>query len=524
MAEEKLEVVITAKDETGGMFTKLGGVLKGGLFAAAGVAVTGLTAVGGGLAYSIQQAMSAQEVQAQLQAVLESTGGTAGVTADMANRLATEYGNLTRFEDDAVLAGENMLLTFTNIGGEIFPWATSAMLDMSQALGQDLKSSAIQLGKALNDPIGGVTALRRVGVAFDEDTQGLIETLVEEGDIMSAQEIILQELQKEFGGSAEAAGQTFAGQLERLQNTFGNVAETVGTAFLPTLQQLGERLINFVQGDQFQGWVETISNWLMNELPVAIQKASDFWTNELKPSIDEFWPILRDDLLPALGEVVKFLGTLLPPIIKAFVEGWRIQIQVIEFFLAPFKRAIDGFGVLKTQIEEVIGPLDEIKNRFTEFFERIKNIDWAELGRSIIQGIISGLTTSVANLLSTASDIATDVVNTMKSILGISSPSKVMEEQIGKQMGLGIQQGLMTSLDALQTSLAPQLTTTIMPIANALAPALATTSANGSVGVPAAAGRNITIQISAGTILSFTDEAGLERVLKPLVEKWMGVT
>src|SRR3989304_7377426 len=102
---------------------------------------------------------------------------------------------VTRFGDEAILSGENMLLTFTNIGKDVFPEATEVMLDMSQALGQDIKSSAIQLGKALQDPIQGVTALRRGGGNFTEDQQKMIESMGEAGDLLGGHKVIFPEVQ-----------------------------------------------------------------------------------------------------------------------------------------------------------------------------------------------------------------------------------------------------------------------------------------------------------------------------------------
>jgi hypothetical protein len=146
--------------------------------------------------------------------------------------------HLTKFSDDTVQSGENMLLTFTNIGKDVFPQATKTVLDMSQALGQDTKSSAIQLGKALNDPITGVTALQRVGVTFNQTQKDLIKTYMQHGETAKAQGVILQELQKEFGGSAEAAGKTFGGQLTILNQYIDDVKQNIGDALIPVLARL----------------------------------------------------------------------------------------------------------------------------------------------------------------------------------------------------------------------------------------------------------------------------------------------
>jgi len=135
----------------------------------AAAALGAVTAVGAFFKSAVDEAAEAEQNLAQLENVIKSTGGVAGVTAESITNMASELQKITTFSDDAIIAGDNLLLTFTNIGKDVFPEATKTMLDMSQALGQDISSSAIQLGKALNDPVNGITALSRVGVSFTED-------------------------------------------------------------------------------------------------------------------------------------------------------------------------------------------------------------------------------------------------------------------------------------------------------------------------------------------------------------------
>jgi hypothetical protein len=104
---------------------------------------------------------------------------------------------------------------------------------MSAALGQDLQGSIIMIGKALNDPIQGVTALRRVGVSFTQSQMEMIQSLVDSNQTLEAQKLILGELQTEFGGAAEAMGDTFTGQVNKLKVAFGNLGEAIGTKMLP---------------------------------------------------------------------------------------------------------------------------------------------------------------------------------------------------------------------------------------------------------------------------------------------------
>ena len=113
---------------------------------------------------------------------------------------------MTTYSDDAVQAGQNMLLTFTNIGKETFPEATKTLLDMATAMNggatasaEQLSSQAIQLGKALNDPVQGLSALSRVGVTFTEEQKNVIKTMAETGNVAGAQKLIIAELNREFG-------------------------------------------------------------------------------------------------------------------------------------------------------------------------------------------------------------------------------------------------------------------------------------------------------------------------------------
>ena len=170
----------------------------------------------------------AQNQMAQVQASLKSTGGAAGVTAGQIDELARSIKKMSSYDDDAIKGMDAILLTFTKVGKDVFPQATQAIVDMSAKLKQDLKSSAIQVGKALNDPIKGLTALQRVGVSFSETQKAMIKSMVESGKTMDAQKIILRELATEFGGSAAAARNTLGGALDALKISIADTYKAIG--------------------------------------------------------------------------------------------------------------------------------------------------------------------------------------------------------------------------------------------------------------------------------------------------------
>lgn len=170
----------------------------------------------------------AEFAQAQLAAALKSTGNVAAQTVDGLNEHAAALARVSVFDDDVISGAQALLLTFTQIRGPIFRDATQAILNVAQAMGTDLRSATIQVGKALNDPILGLTALSRAGIQFSEAQKETIKQLMETNRIVDAQRVILAELDKQFAGSAEAARNTFGGALKGLQNDIGNLLTISG--------------------------------------------------------------------------------------------------------------------------------------------------------------------------------------------------------------------------------------------------------------------------------------------------------
>jgi hypothetical protein len=222
------------------------GKLGKGLKALAIAGAAGFAAIGVGrfIRDSIEGLREHNKVVRQTEAVVKSTGGAAGLSVKQITRLSEALERKTAVDADVIQSGANMLATFTNVkdeagrGNKIFSQATATVLDMSVALGTDTKGAAIQLGKALNDPIKGVGALSRVGVTFTAQQKAQIKTLVESGNRLGAQKIILAELRKEFGGSAEAA----ASPIARLVVLFRQLQDIVGGVFLPALNTLAKGL------------------------------------------------------------------------------------------------------------------------------------------------------------------------------------------------------------------------------------------------------------------------------------------
>jgi len=257
----------------------------------AGAAIaTGFTAM---VANGVSGAMEAEDAAAQLDAVLESTAGAAGMTKEALIKMGDAMELTTKFSSEQVQAGEAILLTFTGIGKKTFPDATKAAADMAQALGTDVSSQAMVLGKALNDPVAGISKLTKVGVVFTDEQKKQVTAMAEAGDVAGAQKIILAELNKEFGGSAEAAGGTLSGKLIILKNAFGAVSEKIVSALMPYL-------------DKFVAWVSANMPQIEAKMTTAFKGVSNFIKNYVVPVLT----FLFDHIGAIKNAILIFVGAL----------------------------------------------------------------------------------------------------------------------------------------------------------------------------------------------------------------------
>jgi phage-related protein len=335
----------------------------------------------GGLALALKAGISewaqSAKVAAQTEAVLRSTGGAANVTAKQVDDLAQSLLNKSGIDDEVIKTGENMLLTFSSIrnevgkGNDVFNQATQAVTDMDVAMThgnttqESLAKTAILVGKALNDPVKGATALRRVGVQLTDAQTKQIAAFVKSGDTMKAQKVILAELTKEFGGSAKALGDTMPGALSKLKNNFDNLAGSIVTGLAPAFNTAISGLNTFVSRlSAARGFQAKIS--------VVFDVAKDAFT-AVRKKIDEFL---------FGGGTQQFGGA----------QGIRVDSK---------KVTVDPGMVSK----------------FQKAFEAL---DWAAVGHSIIDGITTGLKTAgnlAKQLASTINDAlrGVDISNALKT-------------------------------------------------------------------------------------------------------------
>lgn len=281
------------------------------------------------------EAREAQKATAQTEAVIKSMGASSWTSSQQIAALSDALSRKRGVDDELIQSGANVLLTFGKIrnevgqGNDIFNRATALAHDMSVALGTDMNAAAIQVGKALNDPIKGMTALGRAGVSFTQQQKDQVKAMVEAGDVLGAQKLILSELDNQFAGSAEAqatAGDKIRVAWQNVLELFGSkvmpivdrffgfmsdrgipavtaLAAVVGTYLQPHLERFGQ----WVQGTAIPA-LQAFGMWLIdNIVPAALQLGQAFVTHIL-PHLTAFGGYLFGTVIPALGQAAEWLG------------------------------------------------------------------------------------------------------------------------------------------------------------------------------------------------------------------------
>jgi hypothetical protein len=184
-------------------FKQLEGAGKKAQFALKKAALPAIAALGA-LGLAAKGAIAAGEAAATANAriaQINESMGLFGDTTDNVNKRLIDYANATAratgVDQNSIKATQAKLLTFKelaqsadNVGGA-FDRATKAAIDMAAAGFGDAEANAVQLGKALNDPIKGITALAKSGVTFTAQEKEKIKTLVESNKTLEAQQLIL---------------------------------------------------------------------------------------------------------------------------------------------------------------------------------------------------------------------------------------------------------------------------------------------------------------------------------------------
>ena len=374
--------------------------------------------------------------------ITDSMGKFEGRTKDVTDRLielAEVTARKTGVDQNQIKQAQATLMTFGNLAnsagavGQNFDRATAAAVDLAAAGFGSVEGNAVQLGKALNDPIKGLAALAKSGVTFTEAEKEVIATLVESGNTYGAQKLILEAIEKQVGGTAEATA---------------NASDQMRVAFSQLQERLGEKLLPVLN---------TLATFFVDKLLPTLESAY----NTIVPAFQKAW----DDLSAALGPVIEQIRDVLEPIINKVVTFLKNNTEVVKVFMAVLAGAAAvamiaalaaAFVGLFNPVTLIIGAIaaaaagvayawnnfETFRNVVTTVFNVISGyvrawwtvVSWvfqnvlggmdgiqkaANILKTIFVGAFNGMKSVVESLISairTVIDVATTAVNAVKGV------------------------------------------------------------------------------------------------------------
>jgi phage-related protein len=424
----------------GGGFSGLGSVISG--FAAGGVvgaAAAGLGQVIQGLQWATKEASANQQAWTDLQAALKLTGGEWDAAKGKINEFASAIQKTTTFSDEMVVGAVQRMATF-GMSYQQGMAAVSTAVELAAAKHIDLQTATDLLGKAF---MGNTAILSRYGINIDQ----IKESMGKGASDAQIYEAVLGQLNEQFGGTAVAQAQTYAGAQERLKNAMSDLGEKIGGMLVPALASFTEGMIPVVdwlgQGiDKVQAWITAVGK--MPEVKAAtdavgvafqgFQKwlgdvASTAMT-ELGPALQELWSALKEifDALAPIGEAFAEIwaafsdgegsGNILKDILGLIADNIKLIAAAIKFVAPYIKMLAEAFKVAAEFITPILLTIRDAVGGFLSFlhdaFEGFYN--WL-VGHSLWQDLWNGLVSVVQNVGPIIGGIITGLFTLWNSII-----------------------------------------------------------------------------------------------------------
>lgn len=307
-----------------------------------------LAALGG---VSMHLADVQAKAEAKVQRALKTTGQAVGYNFKQLSDYASELQGKTLFGDETILNKSTArLLAFTNIAGENFKRTQALALDLSTALEMDLGSASLQLGKAQSDPVTKLSSLSRAGITFTKEQTEVIKKLAQTGEVAKAQALILEELEKKFGGQAAATAQVGLGPIQQLKNAWGDFLEQIGAAIMPFATKVSRALMVVV---------------------TMLQSMSP----EMKRAI-----VVVAGLAAAVGPLSLGIGAVIK-VLPMLAAGFTALLSPVGLIMAAIVALGAAFAYARIQKQKMIDELaeteslDELQRKLQENLAKQKEID-----------------------------------------------------------------------------------------------------------------------------------------------------
>lgn len=220
-----------------------------------------------------------------------------------------------------------------------------------------------------------------------------------------------------------------------------------------SFQQMGADIVSNIaggtemnMGEMLDKGIEVITgftNTLFENLPQLITMAGEM-ISTLAGAIMENLPTIIEKGVLLIAKIAEGFIQNLPAIVAALLQMFNsIQMSIISHLPEMIEGGLKLIGKL---VAGIIRAIPEVIRAMVQIHDTIKNsmknVDWAELGKNIIRGIINGIKALASEVAGALKDVVNQGLQAAKEALGIASPSKVFRDEVGKWIPAGVAVGI----------------------------------------------------------------------------------
>jgi len=372
--------------------------------------------------------------------------------AKVLQKSADKLGNTTLFSQDQFNEGFKLLTSFRSIAVSSYDRIAQAAADVAEVSGTDVNQAFMQLAKAIDLPEKNLANLSRSGIIFTDAQKDLIIKLKESGDAMGAQAKILEIIEGQYAGAAQAAGGGFAGALDLLGENFADFQETLGKDLAPTFVPLIEGLAKIVGSEKFVIALSNAFKTLIFPLSAAakfIQGLGEGLKESLGPEKIEAISnafmgfhdavsrgfVLFEKFAVIVGRLVGNLPAIFAPAVENLKNIWIGISDVATGAATKIVEVYTGVSDAIKGIAEGIGgffskAFDTLKERINSFYESLP--DWMKkaldfmMGKAKavanvvgekVGGVVGGVTDAVTGAAGNVRDTVTNTFDAAKGLV-----------------------------------------------------------------------------------------------------------
>ena len=260
-----------------------------------------------------------------------------------------------------------------------------------------------------------------------------------------------------------SAGTFMANLIPMFVNVVVSIPKAIAGALptlIPTLMQTGKTIIDNITGgagvsipEFLNSAVSMISGFatmIINNLPTILKVAGDL-ISTLITGITTYLPMVLSKGVELVGNIAKGFIQALPQIVSAGANLIMNIVQTIGQNLPTILQ--QGLKLVGQIVAGIIRAIPQIIAAMPKVISAVKDaivkVDWIELGKNIIRGIINGIKALGSEVGSAIKDVANQALDAAKKALGIHSPSKVFADSVGQYIPAGIAEGITDNVSSI---------------------------------------------------------------------------